>query len=115
MTREAREQGVAIPDNRARDATIRFVWTGASGRVQAVYRAEVLRYEVAGDRVACRLVALISVDRNQPDEAVSDDALRSLIGKCVRVPREALNGSLLPLKVTTLTGGLARPYFFDEA
>jgi len=52
----------------------------------------------------CRLVELISVERSQPDEVVSDDALRSLIGKCVRAPREALNGSVL-----------ARPYFFDEA
>jgi hypothetical protein len=62
----------------------------------------------------CRLVELLLVDRSQPDEIVSDDALRGLIGKCVRVPREALNGSILALKIATLTGGLARPYFFDE-
>ncbi len=95
--------------------TIRFAWSAASSHVRATYRIDVLRYEAGGDRYVCRLVELISVDRNQPDEVVSDDALRSLIGKCVRAPREALNGSILALKMATLTGGLARPYFFDEA
>ncbi|HET7089919.1 MAG TPA: hypothetical protein VFL17_14880 [Anaerolineae bacterium] len=98
-----------------RGNTIRFAWSAASGPVRATYRIDVLRYEPGGDRYVCRLVELVSVDRMQPDEAVSDDTLRSLTGKCVRVPREALNGSILPLKMTTLTGDLARSYFFDEA
>ena len=106
---------MAKGDSIDRGNTIRFAWSAASSHVRATYRIDVLRYESGGDRTVCRLVELISVDRSQPDEVVSDDALRSLIGKCVRAPREALNGSVLALKMTTLTGGLARPYFFDEA
>jgi hypothetical protein len=105
---------VAIGDSIERGNTIRFAWSAASGHVQATYRIDVLRYEPGGDRTVCRLVELISVERSQPDEGVSDDALCGLIGKCVRAPREALNGPILALKMTTLTGGLARPYFFDE-
>jgi len=106
---------VAGGDSIEQGNTIRFAWSTASSRIQATYRIQVLRYEAGGDRCVCRLVELISVDRNQPDEAVSDEILRSLVGKCVRVPSEALNGTTLLLKVATLTGGLARPYFFDEA
>ena len=94
--------------------TLSFAWSSPSGRVKAVYRAEVLRREVESDRCVCRLLELVGVERSGSSEEVSDAALRALIDKCVRVPGEALNGLTLPLKMATLTGGLTRPYFFDE-
>jgi hypothetical protein len=81
----------------------------------ASYRAEVIRYEPEGRRDVCRLSELVDVTRAGSGEEISDAMLRGLIGKLARVPHEALNSDLiLPLKITTLTGGLRRPYFFDE-
>ena len=113
---------------------LHFAWSPPSGRVKAAYRAEVIEYQAEGDRYVCRLVELIAIERggarvpqggftrdaglehvqkSRPGEEVSDDILRGLIGKRVRVPGEALSGMVLPLKMATLTGGLARPYFYD--
>jgi hypothetical protein len=94
--------------------TLHFAWSPPSGRVQAAYRAKVLRREAEGDRCVCRLLELAGVERGGSGEEVSDAALRGLIGKCARVPGEALKGLTLPLKMATLAGGLTRPYFFDE-
>lgn len=77
-----------------------------------MYQAEVLDYKPDGDRFVCRLVELLAVKR--ASDTPSDAVLSGLIGKHVRVPREALNGTTLPLKMATLTGGLSRPYFYDE-
>jgi hypothetical protein len=98
----------------AEPVELHFAWSSPWGRVTATYRAAVLRDEAAGDRYVCRLTELAGVERSAP-EAIDEDILRGLIGKCVRVPRQALNGITLPLKMSTLTGGLTRPYFFDEA
>lgn len=95
------------------EVTLRFAWTPPPGRVRAAYRAEVLRYEQGGSRYVCRLAELLSVEKNAAGE-ISDETLHGLIGKCVRVPGEALNGMTLPLKMSTLTGERARPYFFDS-
>ncbi len=94
--------------------TLHFAWSPSSGRVKAAYRAEVLRREAESDRCVCRLLELAGIGRSGSGEEVSDAALRGLIDKCVRVPGEALNGLTLPLKMATLSGGLTRPYFFDE-
>lgn len=91
---------------------LRFVWSPPSGRVKATYRAEVMVFQAKGDRYLCRLAELIAVERSGDEPG--DETLRGLIGKYVRVPREALDGIALPLKMATLTGALARPYFFDE-
>jgi hypothetical protein len=91
-----------------------FAWSTPAGRVKATYRAEVVSHAASADRYVCRLADLVAVERDAANHAVSDDVLRNLIGKCVRVPREALNGRTLPLKPATLSGGLSRPYFFDE-
>ena len=93
--------------------TIRFAWSPPAGRVKAAYRAEVREYLADGDRYVCQLAELVAVERSGSSEDVSDEALRGLVGKCVRVPREALSGMTLPLKMATLTGSLAHPYFFS--
>ncbi|HLF28627.1 MAG TPA: hypothetical protein VJG32_20025 [Anaerolineae bacterium] len=92
---------------------LHFAWSPPSGQVQATYRAEMLAYQAVGDRYVCRLVELLVVERTGSSAEVSDETLRGLIGKCVRAPAEALDGIVLPLKLATLTGGLARPYFFN--
>jgi hypothetical protein len=95
------------------DAVLHFAWSSSSGRVKAAYRAEVLNDQSDDDRFVCRLSELLAVER--AGDTPGDEALRGLIGKHVRVPREALDGTTLPLKMATLTGGLSRPYFFDES
>jgi hypothetical protein len=97
----------------AESVILRFAWSPAPERIRATYRAEVIQYEVDGDRYVCRLMELFTVERSGSGQAVSDERLRDLVGKYVRVPGEALNGDVLPLKMSTLTGDLARPYFFD--
>lgn len=94
------------------DTTLSFAWSTPAGRVRAAYRAEVVEYLPSGDRYVCRLTTLLAVERGDGGD-IDDATLRGLTGKCVRVPREALDGMTLPLKRATLTGGLARPYFFD--
>ena len=97
------------------DIDLHFAWSPSSGRVKATYRAEVIRHEPEGQRDVCRLIELVEIQRTGSGDEITDEMLRGLIGKCVRVPHEALGSDvILPLKVTTLTGGLRRPYFFDE-
>ncbi len=100
-------------NNTFSDVVLRFAWSPPAGWVTAAFRAEALEYQSAGDRYICRLVELVTVERKGSPSGVSDETLRGLTGKCVRVPGEALNGMTLPLKMSTLTGGLAQPYFFD--
>ncbi len=95
--------------------TLRFAWSPPSGRVRATYRAKVIRYERDGHRDVCRLIELVEVNRTGSTEPITDDMLDGLIGKCARVPHEVLGSDMiLPLKVATLTGGLRRPYFFND-
>ena len=94
---------------------LHFAWSPPSGRIKATYRAEVIRYEPEGQRVVCRLIELVEIERAEWGGEITDEMLRGLIGKCAHVPHEALlTEMILPLKVTTLTGGLRQPYFFDE-
>lgn len=102
-----------MPNSVIHEHDLYFAWLPPSGPVKAVYRAEVLQHDTESDRYLCRLVELVNVERHQPHQEISDEALRGLMGKCVRVPSEALKGVTLRLKMSTLTGGLARPYFFD--
>ena len=92
---------------------LRFGWSPSSGRVKATYRAEVIAHIVESERYLCRLVEMTGVERRGASDEVDDGVLRALIGKYVRVPREALDGLVLPLKMATLTETLVHPYFFD--
>lgn len=82
--------------------------------VRATYRAEVGRYEARGDRFQCRLLELIETSGLQEKSELTREMLDQLVGQQVLAPHEALNGLTLRLKMTTLTGGLKRPYFFTE-
>ena len=103
---------------------LHFAWSPPSaGMVRATYRVEVERYEPKGDRFQCKLLELIQVSGLQshqktgivpPGSELTRDMIEHLVGQRVLVPREALNGLTLRLKMTTLTGGLKRPYFFTE-
>jgi hypothetical protein len=93
---------------------LHFAWSPATGIVRAAYRAEVERYEPKGDRFQCKLLELLDSTGVQSDSELTPEMLDRLAGQHVLVPREALNGLTLRLKMTTLTGGLKRPYFFDE-
>jgi hypothetical protein len=102
---------------------LHFAWSPATGLVRATYRAEVERYEPKGDRFQCKLLELIQASGLQSHQKtgivpsgseLTSDMIEHLVGQHVLVPREALNGLTLRLKMTTLTGGLKRPYFFTE-
>ena len=93
---------------------LRFAWSPATGMVRATYRAEVGRYEPRGDRFQCKLLELLETSGLQAGSVLTREMLDQLVGQQVLVPREALNGLTLRLKMTTLTGGLKRPYFFTE-
>ncbi len=93
---------------------LRFAWSPATGMVRATYRAEVGRYEPRGDRFQCKLLELIETSGLQAGSVLTREMLDQLVGQQVLVPHEALNGLTLRLKMTTLTGGLKRPYFFTE-
>jgi hypothetical protein len=94
---------------------LRFAWSPPSASmVRATYGAEVGRYEPKGDRFQCKLLELIETSDLQAGSDLTREMLDQLVGQQVLVPREALNGLTLRLKMTTLTGGLKRPYFFIE-
>jgi hypothetical protein len=96
-----------------REVVLRFAWSPSSGRVKATYRAEVIGHIVESERYLCRLAELTGVERRGAGDAVSDGDLHDLVGKHVRVPGEALDGLVLPLKMSTLTETRTHPYFFD--
>ncbi len=81
--------------------------------VRATYRVEAEQYEPKGDRFQCRLLELVEASGVHSGSELTPEMLDGLIGKHVLVPREGLNGLILRLKMTTLTGGLKHPYFFD--
>ena len=94
------------------EATLRFAWSPATGLVRATYRAEVGRYEPKGDRFQCKLLELVETNGLHSGSELTREMLDQLVGQQVLVPREALDGLTLHLKMTTLAGGLKRPYFF---
>ena len=83
--------------------------------VRATYRVEVESYEPRGDRFQCKLLELVEASGVRSGSELTQEMLDRLVGQHVLVPREGLNGLILRLKMTTLTGGLKRPYFFDES
>jgi hypothetical protein len=93
---------------------LRFAWSPSTGMVRATYRVEVESYESQGDRFQCKLLELVEASGVQSDSELSQEMLDGLVGQHVLVPREGLNGLILRLKMTTLTGGLKKPYFFND-
>jgi hypothetical protein len=93
---------------------IRFAWSPSTGMVRATFRVEVESYEPRGDRFQCQLLELIEVSGVQSGSELTQEMLDDLVGQHTLVPREGLQGTVLRLKMTTLTGGLKRPYFFNE-
>ncbi len=97
------------------DQTIlRFAWSPSTGIVCATYRVEVESYEPRGDRFQCKLLELVEASGVRAGSELTQEMLDRLVGQHVRVPREGLNGLILRLKMTTLTGGLKKPYFFND-
>ncbi len=94
---------------------IRFAWSPSTGMVRATYRVEVESYEPRGDRFQCKLLELVEASGVRSGSELTQEMLDRLVGQHVLVPREGLNGLILRLKMTTLTGGLKRPYFFDDS
>jgi hypothetical protein len=70
-------------------------------------------YEPKGDRFQCRILELVDASGIQSGSELTQEMLDRLVGQHVLVPREGLNGLVLRLKMTTLTGGLKKPYFFN--
>jgi hypothetical protein len=94
---------------------LHLAWSPSTGMVRATYRVEVERYEPRGDRFQCKLLELVEVSGVRSDSELTQEMLDRIVGQHVLVPCEGLNGLILRLKMTTLTGGLKRPYFFDES
>jgi hypothetical protein len=92
---------------------LRLAWSPSTGMVRATYRVEVESYEPRGDRFQCQLLELVEVSGVRSGSELTQEMLDRLVGQHVLVPREGLNGLILRLKMTTLTGGLKRPYFFN--
>jgi hypothetical protein len=59
-------------------------------------------------------VELVEVSGVRSDSELTQEMLDRLVGQHLLVPREGLNGLILRLKMTTLTGGLKKPYFFND-
>ena len=93
---------------------LRFAWSPSTGMVRATYRVEVESYEPKGDRFQCKLLELVEGSGIRSGSELTQEMLDRLVGQHVLVPREGLNGLILRLKMTTLTGGLKRPYFFNS-
>ena len=92
---------------------LRLAWSPSTGMVRATFRVEVESYEPKGDRFQCKLLELVEASGVRSGSELTQEMLDRLVGQHVFVPREGLNGLVLQLKMTTLTGGLKHPYFFD--
>jgi hypothetical protein len=92
---------------------LRFAWSPSTGMVRATYRVEVESCEPRGDRFRCRLLELVEASGVRAGSDLTQEMLEQLVGQHVLVPREGLSGLILRLKMTTLTGGLKKPYFFN--
>ncbi len=93
---------------------LRFAWSPSTGMVRATYRVEVESYEPRGDRFQCKIVELVEASGVRLGSELTQAMLDGLVGQHTLVPREGLNGTILRLKMTTLTGGLKRPYFYND-
>ncbi len=93
---------------------LRFAWSPATGMVRATYRVEVENFEPRGDRFQCKLLELVEANGIRSGSELTQEMLDRLVDQHVLVPREGLNGLILRLKMTTLTGGLKKPYFFHQ-
>jgi hypothetical protein len=60
------------------------------------------------------LLELVEASGIQSGSELTQEMLDRVVGLHVLVPREGLNGLILRLKMTTLTDGLKRPYFFND-
>jgi len=109
------EQHVFQTEGNSTLIILRFAWSPATGMVRVTYRVEVESYEPRGDRFQCKLLELVEASGVRSGSELTQEMLDRLVGQHVLVPREGLNGLILRLKMTTLTGGLKRPYFFDES
>lgn len=112
------ETSAREPNSRAEIGTqlpLHFAWSPSTGLVRATYRAEVERYELQGDRFQCQLLELVEASGIRAGSELTQEMLDRLVGQHVLVPREGLNGLVLRLKMTTLTGGLKKPYFFNSS
>jgi hypothetical protein len=94
--------------------TLRFAWSPSTGMVRATYRVEVESYEPKGNRFQCKILELVEASGVRSGSELTQEMLDGLVGQHVLVPREGLNGLMLRLKMTTLTGGLKKPYFFND-
>ncbi len=92
---------------------LNFAWSPSTGMVRAIYKAEIERYEPKGDRYQCKLIDLVEARGVRSGSELSIEMIRNLIGQHVLVPHEAIDGMILRLKMSTLTGGLKKPYFFN--
>lgn len=93
---------------------LRFAWRSVHGSyVTARFQAVVEGEDPVMRQLFCRLVTLLEVQipEGLEDPLLTEEHLRALEGKRVKVPEEALHGRTLPLKRETLTGGLRIPYF----
>ncbi|WP_322801963.1 hypothetical protein [Thermoflexus sp.] len=93
---------------------LRFAWRSVHGSyVTARFQAVVEGEDPIMRRFFCRLVTLreVQVPEGLDDPLLTEERLRALEGKRVKVPEEALHGRTLTLKRETLTGGLRIPYF----
>lgn len=83
-------------------------------RIWGGFEANVLRHEVAKDRVLARLEKLVSLRTSEPP-AEMDQALlaraRGLVGRYCYLPMIALREVYLPMRLTTLTG--EHRYFYE--
>jgi hypothetical protein len=92
---------------------LHFAWRPSTGLVYAIFKAEVERYEPRGNRYQCKLIELIEASGIHSGSELSRAMIDRLVGQQVLVPQEALDGLVLRLKMSTLTGGLKKPYFFE--
>lgn len=113
MTHQLRES-INLDIQQDSQLPLRFAWSPSTGMVCATYRVEVESYEPRGDRFQCQLLELVEASGVRSGSELTLAMLDGLVGQHVLVPREGLNGLVLRLKMTTLTGGLKRPYFFND-
>jgi hypothetical protein len=83
-------------------------------RLQVIFDAQVEVLEPDKNRMRCRVLRIQAATGTRPESEVDAfyfQQVMGLIGKRALIPFDALEGIVLPLRLTTLTG--EHDYFFD--
>jgi hypothetical protein len=96
---------------------VHMAWTLPDGhRLRVTFKVQVEALEREKNRMRCRLLEVEAAGGTQPETEVDPlyfERVMGLVGKWALIPLDAFQGTVLPLRLSTLTD--EGRYFFETA